>query len=42
MYIQQALSAAENKKIKGKEITPFLLQYCSSYPWRKFGNEYFV
>jgi len=31
MHIQQALSAAENKKIKGKEITPFLLQYIAHH-----------
>ena len=31
MYIQQALSAAEYKKIKGKEVTPFLLQYIAHH-----------
>jgi len=31
MYIQQALSAAEDKKIKGKEVTPFLLQYIAHH-----------
>ena len=27
IYIQQALSAAKEKKISGKNVTPFLLQY---------------
>jgi len=31
IYIQQALSAAEDKKIKGKEVTPFLLQYIAHH-----------
>ena len=31
MYIQQALSVAEDKKIKGKEVTPFLLQYIAHH-----------
>lgn len=30
-YIQQALTAAREKNIKGKEITPFLLQYIADY-----------
>lgn len=30
-YIQQALAAAEEKKIRGKEITPFLLQYIANH-----------
>ena len=30
-YIQQALKAAKEKKITGKEVTPFLLQYISEH-----------
>jgi len=31
VHIQQALTAAENQHIKGKEVTPFLLQYIASH-----------
>ena len=29
--IQQALTAAENNHIRGKEVTPFLLNYISTH-----------
>jgi len=31
IHIQQALTAAENNQIKGKEVTPFLLSYISNH-----------
>ena len=31
IYIQQALNAAKENKIKGKEITPFLLKYIAGH-----------
>lgn len=31
IYIQQALNAAKEKKIKGKEVTPFLLKYIAEH-----------
>ena len=31
IYIQQALTAAENNHIRGKEVTPFLLNYISTH-----------
>jgi len=31
MYIQAALNAAREKKIKGKEVTPFLLKYIAEH-----------
>ncbi len=31
VHIQQALTAAENQHIKGKEVTPFLLQYIATH-----------
>jgi len=31
VHIQQALTAAENHHIKGKEVTPFLLQYIANH-----------
>jgi len=31
IHIQQALTAAENQHIKGKEVTPFLLQYIANH-----------
>ena len=31
IYIQQALAAAESNKIKGKEVTPFLLHYIADH-----------
>ncbi len=31
VHIQQALTAAENNHIRGKEVTPFLLSYISSH-----------
>jgi len=31
MYIQAALNAAKEKKIKGKEVTPFLLKYIAGH-----------
>ena len=31
IYIQQALTAAENNHIQGKEVTPFLLNYISTH-----------
>src|SRR6186713_2280902 len=31
VHIQKALNAAKEKKISGKEVTPFLLQYISEY-----------
>jgi pseudouridylate synthase len=30
-HIQQALRAAEEKKVKGKDVTPFLLQYIANH-----------
>ena len=30
-YFQQALTAAENQHIKGKEVTPFILQYIAAH-----------
>ena len=31
IHIQQALNAAENQHIKGKEVTPFILQYIAAH-----------
>jgi len=31
VHIQKALNAAKEKKISGKEVTPFLLQYISEH-----------
>ncbi|MGG9971649.1 pseudouridine-5'-phosphate glycosidase [Ferruginibacter sp. SUN002] len=31
VYIKEALAAAEKKNIKGKEVTPFLLQYIANH-----------
>jgi pseudouridine-5'-phosphate glycosidase len=31
MYIEKALSAAKEKKISGKQVTPFLLQYIATH-----------
>ena len=31
VHIQKALNAAKEKKITGKEVTPFLLQYISEH-----------
>lgn len=31
IYIRQALAAADEKKIRGKDITPFLLQYIANH-----------
>jgi pseudouridylate synthase len=31
IYIQEALNAAKEKKIKGKEVTPFLLKYIAEH-----------
>ena len=31
IHIQQALTAAENQHIKGKEVTPFILQYIATH-----------
>ena len=31
IYIQEALNAAKEKKINGKEVTPFLLKYIAEH-----------